>query len=615
MSSDVPVGWSRTTLGEVTTVKARIGWRGLAASEYTESGPFLIAGKHIQSGVIDWAACDHLSTFRYDESPEIQMRAGDVIFSKDGSIGNPALIENLPGPATINGTMMMVRSNPAHLEPGYLYQLVCGAEFHRMVREKVSGSSIPHIFQRDIVHFPVLLPPLDEQRRIAEVLRSVDQAIAATAALLNGIKAAKQGTMEAVLSGGFDEVRLETLLADTRYPMRSGPFGSALLKSELKPEGVPFLGIDNVHVERFVPVYRRFISDDKYRELARYTVYPGDVMVTIMGTVGRCCVVPSDVGTAISSKHVWTLTLDQQRYSPALLAWQINHSPAVLVQLQGSAQGGIMSAISSGTLRDLLVPLPSPDEVQEIEALLLSFNDQIAALEAEQDAANTVKSALMSDLLSGRVRVPAVTVASPKVKTVPTAFKRAVFAAEVVHQLHDEQRFGAVKHEKIVHLCELHLDLHADLDRHAYKKAAGPYDPGARRSVERIFRDQKWFGTSKLNGKRVVYTPLEKAGGHKSYFTRYFGHKASGVQTIIDLLRPLGTEQCEIIATLYAVWNDFLLDGRQPTDDEIVGSVLNDWHPAKKQIAETRWRAALPWMRQHSLTPRGTGEKTRVVKG
>jgi restriction endonuclease S subunit len=66
-----------------------------------------------------------------------------------------------------------------------------------------------------------------------------------------------------------------------------------------------------------------------------------------------------------------------------------------------------MSAISSGTLRDLLVPLPSPSEMREMEALLLSFNDQIAALEAEQDAAHTLKDALMSDLLSGRVRVPA----------------------------------------------------------------------------------------------------------------------------------------------------------------------------------------------------------------
>lgn len=60
MSSKVPSEWEKSTLGAVSTVKARIGWRGLSSDEYTSSGPFLIAGKHIREGVIDWSRCDHL---------------------------------------------------------------------------------------------------------------------------------------------------------------------------------------------------------------------------------------------------------------------------------------------------------------------------------------------------------------------------------------------------------------------------------------------------------------------------------------------------------------------------------------------------------------------------
>jgi len=321
-----------------------------------------------------------------------------VITGRSGSIGNVSFVEGAYWPLN---TALYVRDFKGS-DPKFVYYFLQNFP----LKDHATGTGVPTLNRNDVHAVEVVFPPLDEQRRIAEVLRSVDQAIAANDALLNGVKAAKQATMEAALSGGFAEARLETLLAETRYPMRSGPFGSALLKSELRPDGIPFLGIDNVHVERFVPIYRRFVSEEKYRELARYTVYPGDVMVTIMGTVGRCCVVPPDVGVAISSKHVWTLTIDRNRYSPALLAWQINHAPGVLEQLQGSAQGGIMSAISSGTLRDLLVPLPSPAEVHEIEAVLLSFNEQIAALEAEQDQANLLKAALSNDLLSGRLRVP-----------------------------------------------------------------------------------------------------------------------------------------------------------------------------------------------------------------
>ena len=377
--SAVPDDWRKVTLGDIITLE----YGRSLPDKVRRAGDVAVYGSNGVVGAHD----------------EALVPTGGIIVGRKGTAGSVTVS---PGPFWPIDTTYFVKARQT-----VDWDWLAATLHHARLNELNEATGVPGLNRDKAYRQPTFLPPLDEQRRIAEVLRSVDEAIAANAALLDGVKAAKQGTMDAVLSGGFDEVRLETLLADTRYPMRSGPFGSALLKSELQPEGIPFLGIDNVHVERFVPVYRRFVSDEKYRELARYTVYPGDVMVTIMGTVGRCCVVPPDIGTAISSKHVWTLTLDQNRYSPALLAWQINHSPPVLEQLQGSAQGGIMSAISSGTLRDLSVPLPSPEEVRQIEEVLLSFNEQIAALEAEQAQANLLKAALSNDLLSGHVRVPA----------------------------------------------------------------------------------------------------------------------------------------------------------------------------------------------------------------
>nr|WP_314447413.1 restriction endonuclease subunit S [uncultured Sphingomonas sp.] len=395
----LPIDWQLTTLGGV-----------LAKSEGGGTPPREVEA--YWNGDIPWASVkdvvkgegatpeEMITSDGLANSTSKLIPAGTNIFAARMGVG---AVVRYPFSVAINQDLIALTPSSA-LDPGYLfYWLQARKDAFVAV---ATGTTVKGIRKDVLLSFPMVLPPLEEQRRIAEVLRSVDEAIATTDTLLSGVKATKQGAMEAVLSGGFTEVRLETLLADTRYPMRSGPFGSALLKSELRPEGVPFLGIDNVHVERFVPIYRRFVSEDKFRELARYRVYPGDVMVTIMGTVGRCCVVPSDIGTAISSKHVWTLTLDQARYSPALLAWQVNHSPAVLAQLRGSAQGGIMSAISSGTLRNLPVPLPSPDEVKEIENLLFSFNAEIDDLEAELKQYRTTKAALMSDLLSGRVRVP-----------------------------------------------------------------------------------------------------------------------------------------------------------------------------------------------------------------
>ena len=169
--------WIEINIKNYSTIKGRIGWRNLKQSEYTESGPYLIAGKHITNGIINWTECDHLSMERYDESPEIALKSGDVIFSKDGSLGNPALIRELPDKATINGTMMLVRLHNK-VTPNFFYQVLNSDSFLRLLHVLKSGSSIPHIFQRDMENFKFKIPQsLKEQNQISSFLEVVDEKI------------------------------------------------------------------------------------------------------------------------------------------------------------------------------------------------------------------------------------------------------------------------------------------------------------------------------------------------------------------------------------------------------------------------------------------------------
>lgn len=425
--------WQTEPLGKYCYIKARIGWRGLAASEYTESGPFLIAGKHIESGRIDWDAADHITEFRYRESSEIALAVGDVILSKDGTIGRVARIDSLPGIATINGTMMLVRPERA-IDYRFLYHVLNGAEFKKLIEDKVSGSSIPHIFQRDMVTLPVTFPPMSHQAKLAEVLDTLDSAIHGTEAIIAKLRAIKQGLLHDLLTRGIDangELRppqadaphlykasplgwipkewgvkqLSDLLAEVDPAMRSGPFGSALLKQELVEVGIPLLGIDNVHTECFVADYARFVTPRKFAQLARYAVRPNDLMITIMGTVGRCCLVPEDIGQALSSKHTWTISLNQDAYSPYLAMLQINYSPWVLEHFARDQQGGTMAAIRSETLRSTRLPAPPREEQRLIEERLRELSKRID-LEAELLAKRCAeKSGLMDDLLNSRVSV------------------------------------------------------------------------------------------------------------------------------------------------------------------------------------------------------------------
>ncbi|MBL4786519.1 MAG: restriction endonuclease subunit S [Cohaesibacteraceae bacterium] len=187
--------------------------------------------------------------------------------------------------------------------------------------------------------------------------------------------------------------------------LRSGPFGSALLKSELVEDGIPFLGIDNIHVEQFVAIYRRFVSKKKFNQLIKYAVRPKDVVITIMGTVGRCAVVPNDVGKALSSKHLWTMTLNQYDVIPDLICWQLNFASWAKTWFRKETQGGIMDAIQSKTLRSLKLPVPPMPEQSMIFDRYLALCATIFCEKEKLEKLILQKSGLMRDLLTGKVAV------------------------------------------------------------------------------------------------------------------------------------------------------------------------------------------------------------------
>lgn len=304
----------------------------------------------------------------------------------------------------------------------------------RIDHQGFEGSGLKHLQKSFIRTLQLPLPSPAEQSKIAEILDTLDEAIRATEVIVAKLKAMKQGLLHDLLTRGiaangdlrprvheaphlyhetplgwlpkgWDALPIADLLASVDPAMRSGPFGSALLKDELVDSGIPFLGIDNVHVERFDSNFKRFVTPSKFRELRRYAVRPNDLMITIMGTVGRCCLVPEDIGEALSSKHTWTISLNPAEYSAYLAMLQINYSDWVLRHFSKDEQGGTMSAIRSDTLRTTVLPCPPTDEQRQIEVIMREVSTKIAG---EQDLLTKLrlqKSGLMDDLLTGRVSV------------------------------------------------------------------------------------------------------------------------------------------------------------------------------------------------------------------
>ena len=278
------------------------------------------------------------------------LKSGDVIITKDSEtpddIGIPTVITEEISGLVCGYHLALIRPDSEELDSIYLAKQLSTSRVTRYFSLHASGSTRYGLPVGAIESLEIPTPPKPEQTKIAEILSTVDRAIEQTEALIAKQQRLKTGLMQDLLIRGIDQhgnlrseqthefkdsplgripvewevKRIDELLANVDPPMRSGPFGSALLKEELVESGVPLLGIDNVHTEKFVASFARFVHYKKAETLKRYYVRPRDIMITIMGTVGRCCVVPDDIGTALSSKHTWTISLDQKVYSSYLPA-------------------------------------------------------------------------------------------------------------------------------------------------------------------------------------------------------------------------------------------------------------------------------------------------------
>ena len=106
----IPEDWEATNIDKLCTLKARIGWQGLTTGEYLPQGDYiLITGTDFKDGYIDWGNCCYVSKWRYDQDTNIQIKEGDVLISKDGTIGKVAFLNSIPGPGTLNSGVFVVR--------------------------------------------------------------------------------------------------------------------------------------------------------------------------------------------------------------------------------------------------------------------------------------------------------------------------------------------------------------------------------------------------------------------------------------------------------------------------------------------------------------------------
>ncbi|MBQ4858671.1 restriction endonuclease subunit S [Pseudoalteromonas sp. MMG007] len=189
-------------------------------------------------------------------------------------------------------------------------------------------------------------------------------------------------------------VTLDMLISGLPRAMQSGPFGSNLKHSEFQESGVLVLGIDNVKSGDFSLGSQNRISETKYKELEKYTARPGDLLVTVMASLGRSCVVPRELEKAIITKHVYRISMEQKLLLPEFYNLILQSHTISRTRMFENAQGQTRPGLNSTILRELPMPLCCIEEQKEIFNILGEKLSIVAKLEEEIDS-NIERSSLL----------------------------------------------------------------------------------------------------------------------------------------------------------------------------------------------------------------------------
>lgn len=187
--------WEERKLGDGMYIKSRIGWQRLTKDEQLPKGDYyLITGTDINelTHTIDFDKSVYVSKERYDKDQNIQLKNGDIIVTKDGTIGKVAMVKGLDKPATLNSHLFVVRDLSAKVNNRFLLHILDSPLFKRFVDATKTGSTLTGLPQKTFVNFTYYLPTMAEQNNISSFLDTLDYTIALHQRKLDLLKQTKK---------------------------------------------------------------------------------------------------------------------------------------------------------------------------------------------------------------------------------------------------------------------------------------------------------------------------------------------------------------------------------------------------------------------------------------
>ena len=424
---NIPIDWDINSLGELLYIKGRIGWKGLKKSEYLKEGYAIINGEQIINGKVDWKNVGRIPKERYDESPEIMLKSGDILMTKDGTIGKIALIENLPEHATVASGVFVIRKQSPRLKQKYLYYFFKSHYFNYLIKSRTEGSVIPHLYQRDFIEMEIPLPEPNEQENISKLLTKLDNKI--------DLLRRQNETLEAIAQTLF-----KRWFVDFEFPNKEGqPYkssGGKMVSSELGeiPEGwrvglsgdIIFLQggfafkskafkkvgnhgiikIKNIQNQIVDILNTDFVDDEIVQNLdEKFRIKPGDVLIAMTGAeVAKVGVVPQNDSNLWLNQRVGLFKNKiNKRF---LFIYYLFSKPEYQKALRDKGTGSSAQPnISATDIESIRILVPDVNILYEFAKLANPMFNKVVSNLHQIQILDKIRDTLLPKLMSGQIRV------------------------------------------------------------------------------------------------------------------------------------------------------------------------------------------------------------------
>jgi len=430
----------------------------------------------------------------------------------------------------------------------YLYYWLCGQDLYSFCNDGL----VPVIASSNVRSKQIALPPLPEQRAIAAALSDVDAHITALEKLIAKKRAVKQGAMRELLTGkrrlpGFDGEWVEKTLEQIM----------CIRKERINPKVTRnYRCVELEHIEPETGHLLGWIDSNNQQSL-KAVFEPGDVLFGKLRPYLKKYYYPNFHG--VCSTEFWVFTYVGENIGNRYI-YYITQTPRFL-ESANSTTGTKMPRADWKLLKEIEFLIPN-DELEQnaITAILSDMDAEIEALKAKLNKAKYIKQGMMSELLTGRIRLmeqesTAETVTAPKIVELPKPeskghnqqFDDAVMIAGIVNVLYsDEFPLGRKKVQKCLYLLRRHQDESTAAFK---KKAAGPYADEVRyKGGEPIARSAKYIITTTTKDKGTTFA----RGGNISQALGYIVSwgKQVEIQWVADKLKYKRVDELELLATV-----------------------------------------------------------------